>query len=109
MSIRELKNIMKQINEPNEYILVPVDLEHPLYWIWKASGVSLKSIYTKIDEFRKPTARFDVFINGQYISNTDYVIHHIDDSIQIYFKKSNFAYALDVNDIIKINGDLQIL
>jgi hypothetical protein len=109
MSITELKNIMKQVNEPNEYRLVPDDMGHPLYWIWKAEGVSLKPINPKITGLRNPNSRFDVFINGQYISNTDYIIKNHNDSLLIFFIKEKFGFNLDSTDVIKINGDLWVL
>jgi hypothetical protein len=41
MRISELKTLMKEINEPNEYILAAHDLEHPLYWIFKKENIRL--------------------------------------------------------------------
>ena len=38
MNIRQLKNIMKEVNEPNEFFLEPDELQHPLYWIFKVDG-----------------------------------------------------------------------
>jgi hypothetical protein len=62
-----------------------------------------------LEEFRKPKARFDVFINGQYIREIDYKIEAIDNFLYIKFIKSNFQFILDETDIIKLNGDLEII
>ena len=68
MNLVELKNILKQINEPNEYTLQPLDLEHPLYWIFYVPHVREKSLNPKLKNLRLPEARFDVFINGLFIN-----------------------------------------
>ena len=39
MNIKVLKNIMKEVNEPNEYFLDAYDLLHPDYWIFKIENV----------------------------------------------------------------------
>ena len=64
MNIRQLKNIMKEVNEPNEFELFAHNLTHPFYWIFKVENVRVKTLFSKLEEFRKPSARFDVFING---------------------------------------------
>ena len=45
MNLRDLKNIMKEVNEPNEYELFAHDLEHPFYWIFKVENVRVKTLY----------------------------------------------------------------
>ena len=115
MNIRQLKNIMKEVNEPNEFILEPHDLEHPLYWIFKVKFVRIKTIFPALEGLRKPDARFDVFINGLYISYNDYVYENKGEYFFIKFKRSNFPeydrfgniYALETSDEVKINGDLE--
>ena len=42
MNIHQLKNIMKQVNEPNEFIMDAYDLTHSLYWIYKLDNVRVK-------------------------------------------------------------------
>ena len=73
MNVKQLKNIMKEINEPNEFELFSHDLQHPFYWIFKVDGVRLKTLYSELVDLRKPAARFDVFINGLFISENDYI------------------------------------
>lgn len=109
MNIKELKDIMKQINEPNEFQLIPVNLDHSLYWIWEIDGVRLKPIYTELYNLRVPENRWDVFVNGQYISPIDYIYIHKGSKFVIKFKKSNFAYVLESSDEIKIKGDLELV
>jgi hypothetical protein len=109
MIIKELKNIMKQINDPNEFQLSPINLTHSLYWIWSVNGVRLKPIYSKLVSLRVPENRWDVFVNGQYITPIDYIYVHKGSEFIIKFKKSNFAYQLDENDVIKIKGDLELV
>jgi len=116
MNIRQLKNIMKEVNEPNEFILVPDDLQHPLYWIYKVKSVRVKTLFPLLEGLRKPDARFDVFINGLYISYNDYIYENKNEYFYIKFKRSNFPeydrfgniYVLEDSDEIKINGDLEL-
>jgi hypothetical protein len=115
MNIRQLKNIMKEVNEPNEYILEPDNLQHPLYWIFKVQFVRVKTLFPALDNLRKPDARFDVFINGLYISTNDYIYENKGEYFYIKFKRTNFPqydrfgniYTLDDSDEIKINGDVE--
>ncbi len=115
MNIRQLKNIMKEVNEPNEFELFPHDLEHPYYWIFKVENVRVKTLFSKLESLRKPSARFDVFINGLFISENDYVFQQIENDFYISFKRSNFPqfdrfgniYTLDETDEVKINGDVE--
>ena len=65
---------------------------------------------------RKPSARFDVFINGLFIREIDYVFEMEANDFYIKFIKSQFpqfdrfgnSYQLDETDEININGDLEI-
>jgi hypothetical protein len=115
MNIRQLKNIMKEVNEPNEFELFPHDLEHAYYWIFKVENVRVKTLFSKLESLRKPSARFDVFINGLFISENDYVFQQIENDFYISFKRSNFPqfdrfgniYTLDETDEVKINGDVE--
>ena len=115
MNIRQLKNIMKEINEPNEFELFIHDMMHPYYWIYKVENVRVKTLYSKLEQFRKPSARFDVFINGLFISENDYVFEQIGNDFYIKFKTSNFPvldrfgnpYTLEESDEVKIKGDIE--
>ena len=59
MNIKTLKDIMKQVNEPNEFVMVPHDLVHPLYWIWKVENCRLKILDSRLSTKRKEKNRFD--------------------------------------------------
>ena len=115
MNIRQLKNIMKEVNEPNEFELFASDLQHPYYWIFKVNNVRIKTISPQIEKLRRPTARFDVFVNGLFISENDYVYEHKGNNFYIKFIKTKFpdfdrfgdVYEIDETDEIKINGDLE--
>jgi len=48
MNIRDLKNIMKEVNEPNEFELFVHNLEHPFYWIFKIENVRVKTLYKEL-------------------------------------------------------------
>jgi hypothetical protein len=115
MNIKDIKNIMKEVNEPNEFELYAFDLSHPFYWIFKVENVRIKTLYKSLEKLRKPTARFDVFINGLFIREIDYLFETEGNDFYIKFKKSQFPqydrfgnpYQLDETDEIKINGDLE--
>ncbi len=115
MNIRQLKNIMKEVNEPNEFELFAHDLQHPYYWIFKVENVRVKTLFSKLEPLRKPSARFDVFINGLFISENDYIFQQIENDFYINFKRTNFPefdrfgnpYTIDETDEVKINGDVE--
>ena len=115
MNIRLLKNIMKEINEPNEFVLQPSDLQHPLYWIFKVENVRVKTLFPALEGLRKPDARFDVFLNGLYISTKDYIIENKGNDFYIKFIRANFPeydrfgniYSLEDTDEVKIKGDVE--
>jgi hypothetical protein len=115
MNITDLKNIMKEVNEPNEFELFADNLDHPYYWIFKVDGVRIKTLYSKLEQYRKPTARFDVFINGLFISENDYVVEQKANNFYLKFIKVNFpefdrfgnTYTVDESDEVKINGDVE--
>jgi len=115
MNIRQLKNIMKEVNEPNEFFLDAFDLQHPLYWVFKVDGVRVKTLFPKLEGIRKPDARFDVFINGLFISGNDYLYENEGNIFYIKFLRSNFPqfdrfgniYSLEETDEIKISGDVE--
>jgi phosphorylcholine metabolism protein LicD len=115
LSITELKEIMKQVNEPNEFILTPYELEHPFYWIFEVKNLRVKIINKNVEHLRKHGARFDVFINGLFISENDYIVEQRVNNLYIKFKRNNFPaedrfgnpYQLESSDEVKINGDLE--
>ena len=115
MKVTGLKNIMKEVNEPNEFELFAYDLEHPYYWIFKVDGVRVKTLFSKIEPLRKPSARFDVFINGLFIRDTDYVFEMVVNDFYIKFIRTQLPeldrfgdpYTIDNTNEIKINGDVE--
>ena len=115
MKIKELKDIMKEVNAPNEFRLEPFDLSHPFYWIFKIDGVRIKTLFSKLEEYRRPSARFDVFINGLFIRDIDYVFEMINNDFYIKFIRTQFpefdrfgdVYVIDETDEVKINGDVE--
>jgi hypothetical protein len=117
MKVTELKNIMKEVNAPNEFILDVFDKNHPFYWIFRIKNVRIKTLSPKIRDLRKHSARFDIFINGLFIADRDYIVEAIDNDLYIKFIKSNFPsfdrfgnpYDIEDSDEVKINGDLEII
>jgi hypothetical protein len=115
MNVNQLKNIMKEINEPNEFELFSHDLQHPFYWIFKIEGVRMKTLYSELVDLRKPSARFDVFINGLFISENDYIFEQRDNDFYLKFIREKFPildrfdnpYEIDDTDEVKINGDVE--
>ena len=71
----------------------------------------------KIKDLRKHSARFDIFINGLFIADRDYIVEAIDNDLYIKFIKNNFPpfdrfgnpYDIEDSDEVKINGDLEII
>jgi hypothetical protein len=76
MAIKDLATILAQVHEPDEYKLVSYDLLHPTYYIWKLDNVKMKDLKLFLRPFRKEHARFDIFINGQYVLEKDYLTEH---------------------------------
>ncbi len=107
--IKELNKILKQVHEPDEYRLEPHNLTHPLYWIWKVNNVKMKDLNTNLRPFRKEHARFDIFINGQFILEKDYIAEQVDNEFHIRFIKANFPYNLEETDNIKLEGDIDLI
>ena len=107
--INELKKILDQVHEPDEYKMVEHNPNHPLYYIWKVEGVKLKDLNLELRDKRPEHARFDIFINGQYILEKDYIREHKGNTFFIKFKKSNFPYVLESDDDIKVEGDLELV
>lgn len=114
MNVRILKNIMNQINEPNEFELF-FHADEPFYWVYVVDGVRVKDLYKTLVNLRKPTARFDVFVNGLFISENDYIFDQLGNDFYIKFIKNRFPeldrfgnpYVLDEEDEVKIEGDVE--
>ena len=112
MTITDLKTLMKEINEPNEFTLVPYFIDSS-FWIYKGENMRIKTLSFNLDS--KRTSRFDIFINGLFINENDYFIEHRDNDIYIKFRKEKFppfdrfgnVFELDSDDEIKIYGDLE--
>lgn len=109
--IKELQKILKQVHEPDEYQLIPHNMTHLDYWIWKIENAKMKDLNLNLRPFRTEHARFDIFINGQYILEKDYIAEQIGKDFHIKFIKSNFAgaYNLETEDIIKLEGDIDLV
>ncbi len=109
--IKELQKILTQVHEPDEYQLIPHNMGHPTYWIWKIENVKMKDLNLNLRPFRKEHARFDIFINGQYILEKDYVAEQVGKDFHVKFIKANFAgaYNLEIEDDIKIEGDIDFI
>ena len=115
MKVTGLKSIMKEVNEPNEFELESFDLLHPYYWIFRVKGVRVKTLFFELEKFRKPSARFDVFINGLFIRDIDYVFEMVENDFYIKFLRTQFPefdrfgdpYTINDEDEVKINGDVE--
>jgi len=107
MSVKEIKQLIAQINAPNEILLEEVNVATDnLYYIWKASNCQLRTFDSRFEALRKDHSKFDVFVNGQFILEDDYIFKQNDNDFYIYFKRANFEYELVGTDSITIEGDL---
>ena len=111
MAIKDLRKILEQLHEPDEYQLIPHNMDHPYYWIWKIENAKMKDLDLFLRPFRKDHARFDIFINGQYILEKDYIAEQSGKDFHIKFIKANFvgAYNLEIGDDIKLEGDIDLV
>lgn len=115
MKITELKSLMKEINEPNEFVLEKDENDNPFYWLYIGRGIRLKTLRFGLGSIRSSTARFDIFINGLFISSNDYRVEEYETDIYIKFIKDRFPpldrfgniYELEVTDDVKIKGDIE--
>ena len=94
MALKDLENILKQVHEPDEYKLIPHDMNHSLYWIWKLENAKLKDLDINLRSFRPEHARFDIFINGQYILENDYVFKFLERIFTSVLKNQILDYSL---------------
>lgn len=107
MGIKELKEILLQVHEPNEFKLIAKNLNHPDFFIFEIKNVKRKDLNSKIRPYRKEHARFDIFINGQYILEKDYVCEQSGNDFVVKFKKVNFPYIIKTTDDLKLEGDVE--
>ena len=106
--IKDLRNLLQQVHEPDSFLLSEHDGAHPTYHIFKLADARFKDLDLKLRPFRPEHARFDIFINGQYILESHYVFDVDNKDILVKFKKANFSYTLSSDDSIFIKGDIQI-
>jgi hypothetical protein len=106
--IGDLNRLYKQMHEPDEYHLAAYDLNHGLYWIFVLKNSYIKNLPDYLRKYVKEHARFDVFVNGQFIGPNDYIVEQFGPDVLVKFKKANFQYQLESNDMIKISGDIEI-
>ena len=106
MSVKDIRRILQQLNEPNEFILEEVDLEDVNFFIYKISNCKIKDMDVRFNDLRPDHTRFDVFINGQFILDADYIFEQSGKDFLIKFKRENFDYSLDSNDKVFVEGDL---
>jgi len=59
--------------------------------------------------FRKEHSRFDIFINGQFILERDYIFEQVNNDFHVFFIKENFEYQLEDTDDIKLEGDVDTI
>ena len=121
MNIKTLKNIMKEVNQPKEFTLTPVNLTHDLYWIWKVTNCRLKTLDSRLASLRKPDSRFDIFVGGGFISHNDFKFEQVGNDFHIKFIRTNFPstilnpndpnygqpWGFEDSDSVKIEGDLE--
>ena len=87
--IKDLRQILQQIHEPDEFLMEEYDGTHPLYHMFILRGAQFKDLKTQLRQFRPEHARFDIFINGQWILEQDYLLEQKDGDILVKFKKAN--------------------
>jgi len=104
----DINRLLKQMHEPDEYYLTPYDLMHEIYWIWILNNAVINDLAPNLRKNVKEHARFDVFVNGQFIGPKDYIIEQYGDSILVKFKRTNFDYILQRTDDIKLEGDFRL-
>ena len=104
MIAKQLKDVLKQINEPNTFQLEAYDLSNVTYWVFVAKGVRIKDLVSSYKSIR--TSRFDVFINNVYIPETNYVYKQ-DKNLYIKFLKANIPYDVFYYDTVVVTGDVE--
>ena len=104
---RSLLDITQKISRKfNRAVLSAYDLNDSNFFIFEATGYRFATILREI-EYRETQDRLNIRINTQNISPRDYIVDESGGNLLIKFKKSNFSYSLDANDIITIIGDIE--
>ena len=89
MGIKDLKKILEQVHEPDEYQLTADNLSDPNYYIWKLENAKMKDLKSFLRPFRKEHERFDIFINFFNIVNVSlFNVHKLWE--QFIWKNKNF-------------------
>ena len=68
-----------------------------------------------MESLRREASRFDVFINGLFIRDIDYVFEMVENDFYIKFIRTQFPefdrfgdpYTINDEDEVKINGDVE--
>ena len=69
----------------------------------------MKDLNINLRPFRKEHSRFDIFINGQFILERDYIFEQVNNDFHVFFIKENFEYQLEDTDDIKLEGDVDTI
>ena len=106
MSVKDIRRVLQQLNEPNEFQMEEVDLTDNTFFTYKVSNCKIKDMDVRFNNLRPDHTRFDVFINGQFILDADYIFEQKSKDFFIKFKRENFDYNLSGDDKISAEGDL---
>lgn len=104
----DINRLLQQMHEPVEHSLSVLDLNHPTYWIWVLENAVINDLAPYLRKNVKEHARFDISVNGQYIGPIDYILEQSGGNIIVKFKKNNFGYQLETDDVIKLEGDFRL-
>ena len=63
MSVKDVRRILEQLNEPNEFQMEEVDLTDNTFFTYKVSNCKIKDMDVRFNKLRPDHTRFDVFIN----------------------------------------------
>ena len=75
MSVKDVRRILEQVNEPNEFQMEEVNLTDQTHFIYKVSNCKIKDMDVRFDNLRPDHARFDIFINGQFRKTHIRILH----------------------------------
>jgi hypothetical protein len=104
---RSLLDITQKISRKRQRaILNCIDLTHPTYYIFEATGWKLVDMLREI-EYRVEQDRLNIYINNLSIAAVDYVVEPGKTGLLIKFIKNKFGYPLDARDFIEIIGDIE--
>ena len=110
MSVKDIRRVLQQLNEPNEFQMEEVNLTDNTFFIYKVSNCKIKDMDIRFNDLRPDHTRFDVFINGQFILDVDYIFEQSGKDFLIKFKKfSSIAFFSNISASSHIRiGVLQI-